>query len=122
LAQTLVGAGVAVLNATINCPANAYGTFSNGGTTNIGLNNGIILTTGSAINAIGPNNAVNAATDNAAPGDPDLTALTTTTTHDACNLQFDIILPAIRLNSIMFSDLRNILNTLAPCTMMYLLS
>ena len=46
--QSLVGQGIAVSNVSLNCATGAYGTFNNGASTNLGINNGIVLTTGSA--------------------------------------------------------------------------
>lgn len=91
IVQTLVGPGVTVSNAVINCPGNAYGTFSNGATTNIGLTSGIILTSGSASIAIGPNTSGSAGVNNSAPGDAQLNTLSGVTTFDACAIEFDVI-------------------------------
>ena len=44
--SAMVGGGLTVSNATINCPSNAYGTFTNGASTNLGIPSGIVLTTG----------------------------------------------------------------------------
>jgi len=54
LINTLIGEGVEITDVTINCPEVAYGTFS--GNSNMGINDGIILTSGSAELAVGPNN------------------------------------------------------------------
>ncbi|MFM2265613.1 MAG: hypothetical protein RLZ77_1033, partial [Bacteroidota bacterium] len=53
--------------------------FSNGENTNIGLNSGILLTTGNASVAVGPNNQAGASLLPASQsmGDPDLAMLTT---------------------------------------------
>src|ERR1051325_3095751 len=76
LLNSLVGQGMTVSNISLNCAGNAYGTFSNGNTTNIGLTNGIILTTGSAVNAIGPNNSTSTGTSNGtSANDAQLTSL-----------------------------------------------
>ena len=50
LVQILVGEGVNVSNVTINCGADAYGVF-NAENTTLPLNNGLILTSGTAANA-----------------------------------------------------------------------
>ncbi|MDQ3110463.1 MAG: SprB repeat-containing protein, partial [Bacteroidota bacterium] len=92
LVANLVGTGMTVTNITLNCPANAYGTFSNGNTTNINIANGIMLTTGSATNAPGPNNSTSAGTCNGVTfSDPQLTSLDPLATRDPCILEFDII-------------------------------
>ncbi|HUM46450.1 MAG TPA: choice-of-anchor L domain-containing protein, partial [Chitinophagales bacterium] len=56
IAEQLLGPGVTVSNATLNCTSNAYGVFT-GGLANLGLNEGIVLTSGSAVDLIGPNNS-----------------------------------------------------------------
>lgn len=92
LVNALLGGGLNVSNITLNCPSNAYGTFANGNTTNIGLNNGILLTTGSAVNAIGPDNSTSSGTCNGtSSSDPQLTALEPLATNDPCILEFDMI-------------------------------
>jgi gliding motility-associated-like protein len=91
LAQTLVGTGVNITNATINCPSNAIGSFT--GTSSIGMTNGIILTNGST-SIVSPNtNVSNATVCNNSPGDPQLDALAGSgnSTYDACALEFDIV-------------------------------
>lgn len=89
LANTLVGAGITVSNATLVCPEGASGTFSNGGSTNIGLNDGVLLGSGLISDAIGPNDAPGTTTNFGAAGDADLTALSGFPTNDACKLEFD---------------------------------
>ncbi len=64
----LFGPDVTVKNLTINCPTAAYGTFTGTGS-GIGLNSGLLLTTGCAIKAQGPNNAPDEGCDNSAGGD-----------------------------------------------------
>ena len=85
----LVSQGVTVTNVqfTGNNSQKAY--FS--GNTNIGFTDGILLTTGGATVAIGPNNAPNASISVNTPGDADLEALVNYTTFDASALEFDFI-------------------------------
>jgi PKD repeat protein len=90
LVQSIVGAGYSVSNAKLNCPAGAVGTFTNV-TSNIGLTNGILLTTGAVSIANGPNNSPNAGVNNGAPGDFDLSNLAGAATYDGCALEFDLI-------------------------------
>lgn len=90
LAQSLVGFGVTISNVTLNCPGGAWGSF-NGTSSNIGMNGGILLASGSINNAVGPNVSGGITTDFGAPGDPDLTALAGSATHDACVLEFDLV-------------------------------
>ncbi|MFK7907836.1 MAG: choice-of-anchor L domain-containing protein [Chitinophagales bacterium] len=88
--ENFLGAGVTVTNVEINCPEVAYGTFD-GTNSNIGIDNGIVLTTGSIDNAVGPNNDSGAQTDNGGDGDSDLSAIVNQTTFDACVLEFDFV-------------------------------
>ena len=89
LAQILGGNGVTITNVVMNCPNGAAGTF-NGTSSNLGMANGIVLTTGSDTMVQGPNNIGSQGLDNAAAGDPSLNALAGATTHDACALEFDM--------------------------------
>ena len=89
LANTLVGAGITVSNAVLVCPEGASGTFSNGGSTNIGLTDGVLLGSGLISDAVGPNDNDDTSTDFGAAGDADLTALSGFPTNDACKLEFD---------------------------------
>lgn len=92
LVQQLVGPGVTFSNATLDCGgATASGTFSNGNNTNIGINNGILLTNGDIANAVGPNNAGAVGTSNSGGSDPDLVGIVGGTISDACVLEFDFI-------------------------------
>ncbi len=93
LAQTLVGAGVIMLNPVLNCHSGASGTFAgNGG--NMGIDSGVVLTTGGAVLAEGPNMGFDGPSQsNGSPGDPDLGGILAggTTTNDACILEFDFV-------------------------------
>ena len=89
LANNIVGAGITVSNATINCPGGASGTFGNGNSTNIGLNTGVLMSSGLISDAIGPNNSGSVGTGFGAAGDADLSALSGFDTYDACVLEFD---------------------------------
>ncbi len=91
MVATILGDGVTVTNATINCPGESGGIFDNGNTTNIGTDAGILLTSGSVFNAPGPNISDVSSTNNNAPGDADLDALSDNLTNDACVLEFDFI-------------------------------
>ncbi len=91
MVATILGDGVNISNATINCPGESAGTFDNGNTTNIGTDAGILLTSGSVFNAVGPNTSDSSSANNNAPGDEDLDILSNNTTNDACVLEFDFI-------------------------------
>jgi len=90
LAQNLVGSGVVISNVSLVCPTNAAGTFT-ANNTNLGLTGGILLTTGAATVAVGPNNSGSASVCNGGGSDPVLTGLTGISTFDACRLEFDFI-------------------------------
>ncbi|MFN8300108.1 MAG: choice-of-anchor L domain-containing protein [Chitinophagales bacterium] len=90
LAQTLLGSGVTISNITVNCPSAAAGTFSNGNSTNLGLNSGLVLTTGTS-SAIAQSSAGFASTDNTNGTDADLNSITNVTTQDICALQFTCV-------------------------------
>src|SRR6185436_11884502 len=79
--NVLLGVGVTATNITYTGASMAKGTF-NGTNSNIGLGSGVLLTTGSIVNALGPNNAPGQGTDNGLLGNPLLTALSGDSTHD----------------------------------------
>ncbi len=90
LAATLVGVGVEITNFDLNCAEGAYGTFI-GTYSNLGVEDGIILTSGQVDNCVGPNDSGSLGTSNGFPGDPDLTAATGTESNDACIFEFDFV-------------------------------
>ncbi len=94
LVNVLVGNGIQVSNVTTNSATSAQnmGIFSNGGNTNIGLNSGIILASGTATNALGPNNSGSAGNQTNTGGDPQLaTLIPGYTIYDAAVLEFDFV-------------------------------
>jgi gliding motility-associated-like protein len=91
MVSALIGQGATVSNVVINCAPGGYGTFTNSGT-NLGINNGIILTTGQAYLAVGPdNNTASSYANGYYYVDPDLTAIEPLATNDPCIMEFDII-------------------------------
>jgi len=88
--SALLGGGVSVSNIQYTGATNASGVFC-GGDGIIGFKTGILLTSGSAANVIGPNNSSSATTDNGLAGDPDLTLLAGIATLDAAVLNFDFV-------------------------------
>jgi Bacterial Ig-like domain (group 2)/Abnormal spindle-like microcephaly-assoc'd, ASPM-SPD-2-Hydin len=92
LANQLVGGGVQISNVVYTGAAVAGGTFSTASNI-IGFNNGIILSTGSIRNVIGPNCATGITAENGTAGDTDLDTLVGTghTTNDAAVLEFDFV-------------------------------
>ncbi|HZI67662.1 MAG TPA: choice-of-anchor L domain-containing protein [Thermoanaerobaculia bacterium] len=93
LAQLLAGPGVTVSNVTYTGANIAGGTFSGGLADGLGIDSGVMLTSGNVANGIGPNNQDGATTCNELPGDPALDALLAgeTTTEDATVLEFDFV-------------------------------
>jgi Prealbumin-like fold domain len=90
LANEIAGPGVTVSNVTYTGANVAAGKFA-GGTGIIGFEDGIMLSSGSIANAIGPNQNDGITTSNGTPGDSDLTALAGVTTNDAAVLEFDFV-------------------------------
>src|SRR5258706_138862 len=95
IVNAFVGSGLSVSNINLNCGADspnaAYGTF-NGSSSNIGLPNGIILTSGDATLAVGPNVNNSAGVDRGVSTvDPQLVAIEPQATHGLCVLEFDIV-------------------------------
>ncbi len=82
----------------INCPSRAYGVFQATDDTELGLEKGLLLTSGSINWAIGPNDNAgggNTEANNNAPGDPDLDYLSETfgdgsESNDACIIELDV--------------------------------
>ena len=90
IVSTIIGPGYNVSNIKLNCKNVAIGTFTSAGS-NIGLTNGIVLTTGLATNAVGPNNSIRKGYNNGTSGDSQLDVLLGTETYDGCALEFDLI-------------------------------
>jgi gliding motility-associated-like protein len=89
--NVLLGSGVTASNFTYNGIPIAMG-FFNGANTNLGLDSGIIMTSGDCHLAVGPNNNSSAALVSNLPGDADLDAIMSpTTSYDACILEFDFV-------------------------------
>ena len=97
LASNLVGGGVSISNATLNCPGIGNGIF-NVTSSNLGLDNGIILTCGRAktiAGSLGANGAGTSGSPSTSTGngsDPDLAILTAPqSSNDRCILEFDFV-------------------------------
>lgn len=95
LAQKLAGAGVQISNTVLRCAANANGSFTELNT-GIGLDSGIVLTTGAAATSIyytGVNgtSGLLASNNNGMPGDATLNSVSGQSTKDACALEFDFV-------------------------------
>ncbi len=78
----------------ITCPEPAYGLFQTTDNSELGLERGLLLTTGSLNWAVGPNNdpgGGNFNDNNGAPGDPDLDILSPNQlSNDACVIELDV--------------------------------
>lgn len=90
MAQALVGSGVTISNTTYTGLATASGVFS-GGDGIIGFESGILLTSGTATNVVGPNVSDSITGYNFQAGDADLTELSGFDTYDAAVLEFDFV-------------------------------
>lgn len=88
--DVLLGAGVTASNITFTGDPGAIG-FFNGLNSNVGLDSGIVLTSGSIANIPGPNNSSGSGVDNGQPGDADLDQISSAQTHNAAILEFDFI-------------------------------
>lgn len=88
--EILIGGGVVTSNITYTGANISRGKFW-GGPGNIGIEEGIILTSGNVTVAPGPNNAGGAGANSGQGGDPDLTQIAGVSTFDACVLEFDFI-------------------------------
>jgi PKD repeat protein len=97
LIEKLAGEGVRISNVVVNCPTNKskkpYGYFTDN-TGTLGVSDGLILTSGAAANAKGPNNSAASTQDNGDNdnNDPDLQPLVATgdKLNDVCSISFDI--------------------------------
>jgi uncharacterized protein (TIGR02145 family) len=94
----IVGQGITVSNATYNgssalISSSQIGYFTSSGfaAMQLGLTGGVLLTSGAAHIAIGPNNSTGASVNTNGPGDPDLTIIANVATHDKCVLEFDFV-------------------------------
>ena len=90
LAQSLAGNGIAIMNASLTCASGANGIF-HASNSNLGIDSGIVLTTGLAAAVAGSEPGLTSYNNNT-NGDPALQALSGAgTTRDACMLQFDLV-------------------------------
>ncbi len=92
LAQSLVGAGVAISNVKYTGALRAAGTFTSSSNV-LGFTNGIVLSSGSARNVAGMNCENGMSVDNGEPGDADLNTIVGegNITNDASVLEFDFV-------------------------------
>jgi hypothetical protein len=94
LAQLISGPGVQILNPVVHSGANGYGKY-NATNSNLNITEGLLLTTGTINNAVGPNNVGNKTTYFGSQNTPDtyplLTNYTGRTIYEYCEFEFDII-------------------------------
>ncbi|MGB3076198.1 MAG: choice-of-anchor L domain-containing protein [Chitinophagales bacterium] len=81
---------VSISNVTYNGASVAVG-FFDGSATNLGINAGIMMTSGSVYNAIGPNDNGSVSLANNLPGDDALNTIAAFPTYDACVIEMDIV-------------------------------
>ena len=90
LGNTILGTGITATNFVYTGGATASGTFTGGNSAGIGIDKGIILTSGNANLAPGPNSSSSAGVNNGTAGDAQLSALASGgTTNNASILSFD---------------------------------
>ncbi|HET9744862.1 MAG TPA: choice-of-anchor L domain-containing protein, partial [Chitinophagaceae bacterium] len=92
--QSLVGSGITISNVESNLPSTSdiYGSFSCGSAANLGMESGLLLTTGVIGNAKGPNTFSGISTDNGLPDTSLLDPLTGVDQgFDATVVGFDIV-------------------------------
>lgn len=90
IAQELMGPSIPVANVVLTGATAAIGTFDRGLAV-IGLERGILLSSGAVARVVGPNQSDSATVDWGRPGDADLTALVGVNTYDALALTFDFV-------------------------------
>ncbi|MFA6056810.1 MAG: choice-of-anchor L domain-containing protein [Taibaiella sp.] len=90
LAQKLAGTGITIANANLTCSGTANGIFTVQAS-NLGLDSGIVLTTGHAASVAGSESGLTSYNNNTT-GDVALQTLSgAATTRDACILEFDLV-------------------------------
>jgi gliding motility-associated-like protein len=88
--NVLLGNGVTAFNITYNGTPLSIAKFTSNAT-NLGMNSGVLIKSGDAIGAIGPNDSPGEGSISTGLGDSDLDLLTTQTTSDVTILEFDFI-------------------------------
>lgn len=86
--QTMLGFGANITNINFTGSNQSIGYF-NGINTNLGLDSGIVMSSGRVIDAIGPNTSESVGDDLSLPGDADLNAASGSVTQDAAVLTLD---------------------------------
>jgi hypothetical protein len=90
VAALLSGPGATITNVRITGSDSAIGSFAEGGT--LGIDSGVILSTGNVADAVGPNNSIESGAGLGTPGHPALDAIVAPfTTNDAIVIEFDVV-------------------------------
>ncbi len=95
--NVLLGSGITATNITFTGSPTAIGKFTIPSSSGLGIDSGLVLTTGTVLNngsgPHGPNNSGSAGQDNFLPGDPYLTNIVGAAigTNDASVLEFDFV-------------------------------
>ncbi|MBN1973824.1 MAG: choice-of-anchor L domain-containing protein [Sedimentisphaerales bacterium] len=90
LINSIMGSGITYSNVTYTGADGASGTFTGGNSAGIGIDTGIVLTSGLASNVDNSNSSDGITGSNGEPGDSDLdTLIPGYATHDATALEFD---------------------------------
>jgi hypothetical protein len=89
LVNNILGAGISASGLSLTGDQSAFGTFTGGASAGIGIESGIMLSTGKVIDAVGPNSSDSTSTNHGTAGDADLTAIAGFNTFDAATLTFD---------------------------------
>lgn len=99
LSQLLAGPGITIANMTLIGAKQAAGTFTGGLTTGIGIDSGVIMSTGDIKDAAGPNNTQGKSGNLNVPGDASLDAIVAPNkTNDATILEFDFVTASPNFN------------------------
>lgn len=92
LTEAILGSGISVSNIVYSGAAGASGTFTGGISSGIGIDTGILLTSGTAAGAVGPNYSDGYTGNNGFAGNAALNSLIPGySTHDAATLSFDFV-------------------------------
>src|SRR5687768_1124470 len=92
VAGLLAGPGIQITNMKLTGAATAAGSFTGGANAGLGVESGIIMSTGHIADAAGPNDTQNKTGSLGTPGDISLDGIVApNTTQDATILEFDFI-------------------------------
>ena len=91
IVNSFISGGLTISNATINCPSNAYGTFTNGESTDLGIPTGLVLTTGNVLDLNQPGSGFMSTNNATTCNDAQLGTLEPLADYDCCILEFDVV-------------------------------